>query len=92
MHYSVKSEERIIRLTKSGSTAELKAALDGVVEKNRACLREDPGVATRLMCAFHMTCARIQREAQFTPAAGERDIVNVEPSSVVRADSPLQDF
>ena len=92
VHYSVKSEERIIRLTKSGSTAELKAALDGVVDKNRACLREDPSVATRLMCAFHMTCARIQREAHFTPAAGERDIVNVEPSSVIRADSPLEDF
>ena len=36
-------------MTKSGSTAELKAALDGVVEKNCApACAQDPGVATRL--------------------------------------------
>lgn len=92
IHYSVKAEERIIRLTKSGAPAELKAALDSVVEKNRACLRENPDVAPRLMSAFHMTCARIQREAQFTPTAGERDTVNVAPESVIRAEAPLEDF
>lgn len=92
VHYSVKTEEKIIRLTKSGACAELKTTLEGVAEKNRECLKEQPETTTLLMNAFQLTCARIQREAQFTAADGEKDIINIDPVSAISESEPVEDF
>lgn len=92
IHYSVKVEERVIRAIKAGTPGELKAMLDKLIEQNRDIVRSDRVAVRMLTSAFRMTCARAQREAQFTPAEGEKDAVNVDPESAISSSSPLEDF
>ena len=92
VHYSVKVEERIIRAVRSGTPAELKAVLTKVVESNHDAVCNDADTRAILAGAFRLTCARAQREAQFTPADGERDVVNVSPASAITQAAPLEDF
>lgn len=92
VHYSVKVEERVIRCIKAGNPSELKAALDKLVRQNADNVHDCPEVAAILTSAFRLTCARAQREAQFTPGAGERDAVNVDPESAICVGAPLEDF
>lgn len=92
VHYSVKTEERIIRYIKSGSPVELKGVLDKVVDQNGESQHNDHNVSDILTNAFRLTCVRAQREAQFTPASGEGDSLNVCAANAISSAAPLEDF
>ncbi|NLG24154.1 MAG: helix-turn-helix transcriptional regulator, partial [Clostridiales bacterium] len=91
MRYTVKAEERLIRLIKSGGQAELRQLLDKLRMDNEAAAA-DGGLSRALARAFKTTMARVQQAVQFSAPDDEEDIVNRAPDEAVRAASALDDF